>query len=78
MISATERKLIEIMVDLGAEDELIHLLCSALTEKQQEEAIALLERHYQKHRKVTEEDMLKALLILTRDEDTNLPQKHSV
>lgn len=68
MISATEERLIETMVDLGAADDMIHLVCSALTEEKQYEAINLLEKHYQKHGIVTEEDMLKALLLLTRPE----------
>jgi hypothetical protein len=66
MISATEQRLIETMIDYGAKDELIHLLCSALSTAQQENAIHLMQRHYQKHGEVTEEDMLKALLILRK------------
>ena len=65
MISEAEHRLIETMLTYGAKEELIHLLCSALSEEQQESAVNLMKRHYQKYREVTEEDMLKALLILT-------------
>ncbi len=66
MISSTEQRLIEAMIDYGANEELIHVLCSALSSEQQENAIHLMQRHYQKYREVTEEDMLKVLLILTK------------
>ncbi len=66
MISATEQRLIETMIGYGAKDELIHLLCSALSTAQQENAIYLMRRYYQKHGEITEEDLLKVLLILTK------------
>ena len=66
MISETEHRLIETMLDYGANEELRHLLCSALSEEQQESAISFMKRHYQKYGEVTEEDILKVLLILTK------------
>ena len=65
MISATEERLIEIMIALGAEDKLIHLICSALSEEQQAEATDFLEQRYQSNGEVSDQEILKMLLILT-------------
>ena len=65
MINATEERLIEVMIEVGAEDSLIHLICSALTEEQQTEATDFLEKRYQERGEVTEQEMLRMLLIMT-------------
>ena len=72
MISATEEILIETMVDLGAEDELIHLICSALTEEQQAEATDFLKQRYQERGEVTKEEMLKMLIVLTENSTSSV------
>ena len=66
MISSTEKELIEMMVDFGVADDLIHVVCSNLSEKQQVKAISLLDLHFEKHKEITDEDILKILLLLTR------------
>ena len=72
MISATEEMLIETMIDLDATDELIHLVCSALTEEQQAEATDFLKQRYQERGEVTEQEMLRMLLILTENSTSSV------
>lgn len=57
------------MVDLGARDNLIHLLCSALTDDKKQDALAMMDVHMEKFNQVTEQDMLKMLLVLTIPEN---------
>ena len=76
MISVAESKLIETMVRIGMEDEMIHLVCSNLTEEQMIEAEDFLTHRHQKNGQVTEEELLKLLLIMTKEEhNTNSVQK---
>ena len=63
MISATEERLIDLMIDLGAEEGLIHHICSALNEEQMQEAIETMEDIYAERGKVTEEEMLKTMIV---------------
>ena len=65
MISVTEERLIDILIEVGVEDSLIHLVCSALLEEQQNEAVDFLEKRYQGQGKVSEQEILRMLLVLT-------------
>ena len=59
MITETEKKLIHLLVDLSASDNLIHGICSGLTEEQMEFTRQFLLR-VMKTREVEEQDILMA------------------
>lgn len=64
MISATEERLIDLMIDLGADDSLIHCVCSGLEgDEQMREAIETMEDIYAERGKVTEDEMLKTMIV---------------
>ena len=64
MISATEHELIGLMIDLGAGDSLIHCVCSGLEgDEQMREAIETMEDIYAERGKVTEDEMLKTMIV---------------
>ncbi len=75
MISVVEKKLIETMVKIGTEDDLIHLVCSNLNEKQMMEAEDFLAYRHAKNGQVTEEEVLKMLLIMTKKKSNRYTEK---
>lgn len=64
MISAVEAKLIYLMVDLGADNSLIVCVTSGLeNDEQRLEAIETMEDIYAERGKVTEDEMLKTMIV---------------
>lgn len=64
MISAVEAKLIHLMVDLGADNSLIVCVTSGLeNDEQRLEAIETMEDIYAERGKVTEDEMLKTMIV---------------
>ena len=64
MISEIEERLIHLMVDLGADNSLIVCVTSGLeNDEQRLEAIETMEDIYAERGKVTEEEMLKTMIV---------------
>ena len=60
MISVAEDKLIDLLIDLGATNEMIHVICSGLTDDQLIFVRLFLLRTMEKKDKIEEADMLLA------------------
>ena len=63
MISAAEKKLIHLLVDLGAENDLINSICSNMTDNQMEYTRLYIQRLQKKKDTITISDMLKAKVV---------------
>lgn len=64
MIGEMEEKLIHLMVDFGADNSLIVCVTSGLTtDEQRQEAIETMEDIYAERGKVTEDEMLKTMIV---------------